>query len=87
MTIAVSRATKEETRFPLTLHNVRVRQITWERVSSRRMHCVSLLHRKEDTLTRVYRSYLTWEITVRYDLVASANRRIAQTAGLCKTAV
>jgi len=31
------------------------------------MHCVSLLHRKEDTLTRVYRSYLTWEITVRYD--------------------
>jgi len=32
VTIAVSRATKEETRFPLTLHNVRVRQITWERV-------------------------------------------------------
>jgi len=28
---------------------------------------VSLLHRKEDTLTRVYRSYLTWEIIVRYD--------------------
>lgn len=28
----VSRARKEETRFPLALHNMRVRQITWERV-------------------------------------------------------
>lgn len=26
----------------------------------RRTHCVSLLHRKEDTVTHVYRSYLTW---------------------------
>lgn len=28
----VSRVRKEETRFPLALHNMRVRQITWERV-------------------------------------------------------
>lgn len=28
----VSHVRKEETRFPLALHNMRVRQITWERV-------------------------------------------------------